>query len=175
MNTVRKSILLTLVALLPFAAGAQKSNIPQRNEIVQANGYEVFNSPKDGQNRYYLSVGHLGIGDAVVQVNFDPAFELFIPLGNSLSEAIATLEGLKAQCKQPRRTQTHTLGCLAFGFPKEELETVDVITRRTLLQRQLEFSISREGYRRAAYVTKSEIGSLLSGVKLYHRIHPKEN
>lgn len=37
--------------------------------------------PIDGVNHYYLSVGHLGIGGDILQINFDRIFELFLPLG----------------------------------------------------------------------------------------------
>ena len=84
-----------------LAASAQMSKIPQRLEIIQienegdATFVELFNAPKDGQTHYFLSVGHLGIGDKVVQIYIDPLSELFIPLGDTLEEAMESLKDLQ--------------------------------------------------------------------------------
>ena len=126
---------------MPVLASAQKlSKIPQRNEIVRiesgedpdAEALEVFDSPVNGESRYYL-----------------------------YKEAPGT--GIEIQ------------GCLAFGFPKDEkMETVTVTYRKVLLSRMLEFSVRREGYIRSAHVQKSDFGSLVSSVKLHHKLFPKK-
>ncbi|MBR1784161.1 MAG: hypothetical protein IJ760_01845 [Bacteroidales bacterium] len=152
----------------------------QRNELVKVENenideqYEVFDDPYDGQHHYYLSVGHLGMGDEVLQVLFDPICELFIPLGNNLAEALAMLEQLKEFYKSTPGTTMEVQGCLALGFPTDRLETVTVTARKVLLRRKLEFSLQREGYIRATYVGKSDFSSLVRGVKVYGKIHPKE-
>ncbi|MBR1538175.1 MAG: hypothetical protein IJ636_01560 [Bacteroidales bacterium] len=183
MKALSKAILLLFLAAIPALAPAQASRMPQRNEIVKINiggedsgeSIEVFNSPRDGANRYFLSVGHLGIGDEVVQIIFDPAFELFIPLGGTLDEAMETLTQLQDLYKTDPGTSVETLGCLAFGFPKDEkLETVKVLYRKVLLTKKLEFIVEREGYVRATYVDRSDLNSLARGVKFYKKLHPKE-
>ena len=184
MNTTKKIALVILLAAIPVFASAQKlSKIPQRNEIVliesgedsDAEALEVFDSPVDGVSHYYLSVGHLGFGDEVIQVLFDPIFELFIPLGNNLGDALETLKKLQALYKSEPGTSMEIEGCLAFGFPKDEkLETVTVTYRKVLLSRMLEFSVQREGYIRSAHVQKSDFGSLVSSVKLHHKMFPKK-
>ena len=184
MNTLRKIVFVLLLTAMPVLASAQKlSKIPQRNEIVRiesgedpdAEALEVFDSPVKGESRYYLSVGHLGFGDEVVQVLFDPIFELFIPLGSNLTEALETLNKLKDLYKEEPGTGIEIQGCLAFGFPKDEkMETVTVTYRKLLLSRLLEFSVQREGYIRSAHVQKSDFGSLVSSVKLHHKLFPKK-
>lgn len=184
MNTLRKIVFVLLLTAMPVLASAQKlSKIPQRNEIVRiesgedpdAEALEVFDSPVNGESRYYLSVGHLGFGDEVVQILFDPIFELFIPLGSNLSEALETLNKLKDLYKEAPGTGIEIQGCLAFGFPKDEkMETVTVTYRKVLLSRLLEFSVQREGYIRSAHVQKSDFGSLVSSVKLHHKLFPKK-
>lgn len=162
---------------------AQVSNIPQRNEIVTIESeiagvnevLEVFDSPKDGYHHYYLAVGHLGLGDVVVQVLFDPIFELFLPLGNTLDEALANMEEMQALFKEPKGTSIEKQGCLALGFPKDEdLETVRVTYVRPILTRMLDFTVEREGYIRSTQVQRSDFNSLVSGVKFYKRLHPNE-
>lgn len=158
---------------------AQETAIPQRLELVQVGedddtALEVFNVPQEGQNRYYLSVGNLGIGDEVIQINFDPLFELFIPLGNTLDEAMEKLELLKETCKADAGTTIEIDGCLALGVPNENLETVTVTARRFLFSRLLAFSVERDGYIRATHVSRSSINSIVSSLKLYRKIHPNE-
>ena len=49
-----------------------------------------------------------------------------------------------------------------------------VTHRKPLLTRQLEFSLQREGYIRATYVDKADMGSLITSVRFYRKIHPRE-
>ena len=64
---------------------------------------EVFQMKDTG--KYWLSVGHLGIGGDIVQLNFDPVYELFIPLGDTIDEAIETMKDMKAFYSKPRLTK----------------------------------------------------------------------
>ena len=54
------------------------------------------------------------------------------------------------------------------------METVKISFRRPLLSKLLEFSLEREGYIRSAHIGKSDFGSLVRGVKFYHKLHPKK-
>ena len=172
--------ILAVLVCWTVAVSAQGSKIPQRLELVEieqentGERVEVFNMPKDGANHYYLSVGKLGFGDKVIQVYFDPIFELFIPLGDSLTEAMEKLNELKALCKSPVNTAIETEGCLALGFPGDKMEKVTITHKKVLLGHSLSFSVEREGYIRMTYVSKSEINSLAGSVKFYSKIHPKE-
>lgn len=191
------TILLLFVASL--SSFAQLSKIPQRNEIVSIeadedvadpdflstlskflNGgvdiREVFDAPSsDGAHHYWLTVGHLGFGDDIVQVMIDPAFELFIPLGDTLEEAQKTIESIHALFKQPKNSSMEVQGCLCLAFPdKDKLETVTVTYRKPLLSKMLEFTIRRGDLVRSSHVQKTDFGSLVSGVKWYRKLHPKE-
>lgn len=170
---------------MPIAASAQQQKtvadklLQQYIEIVSIDHedgsaeVQVFYMPDKQQ--YYLQVGHLGVGTDIVQVNFDPVYILYIPLGSTLEEAQANLEVLKAHTKAPRGATMETQGCLCFGFPnEEELEPVTVTARRLILSRQLEFSVTRGDWIRAAFIARSDIGALVNGVKFYRKIHPKE-
>ena len=182
MKRVRRFLAILLVAAFPAVASAQFSQIPQRNAIFQAeietNGipesFEVFDKPVDGVHDYYLSVGHLGIGDAVIQVNFDPLYELFIPLGNTLDEALETLKDLQDLYRTEPGTVTTVPGCLAFGFPDGNIEDVKVTYRKQIFSNLLEFTLEREGYQRSTFVNKSNFNSIVSGVKFYKKLHPKD-
>ena len=183
MNFFCKKLVVLLLAALPVLTYAQISSIPVRNAIVTLDGdengavndiMEVFNCPREGQNHYYLSVGHLGVGDEIIQVNVDPLFELFIPLGDTLEEAQETLKKLQDLCKASPGTTIEMPGNLAFGFPDDKLETVTVTSRKVLFGRQLEFSVERDGYTRATYREKSEINTMASGVKFHRKLHKNE-
>lgn len=171
------------MAVLCWAVGAfaQESKIPQMNEIVTLedddgdNLLQVFSLLSEEGKHYYLCVGELGFGDDVVQVLFDPIFKLFIPLGDTLDEAIETLREMQELFKQPKGTYIEMPGCLTLGFPDEnKMETVKITYIRPILTRYLSFSLEREGYIRAAHVSKSDLGSIAASVKFHRKLHPKE-
>ena len=168
-------------ALIAVSAFAQTSKIPQRLELAQieindgAVEIEVFKMPVGDENHYYLSAGHVGIGDEVFQVNIDPVSELFVYLGNTLAEAMEALEQMKALYKTEIGTSIQMQGCLAVAWPREEkFEPVTISFVKPFISKVLVFSVERGMYLNAASVTKSEFNSLLTGMKIYKKIHPKE-
>ena len=184
-----KTTLPALLAIALFVAAPVMSSaqdFPRRDEIVKIeNGdddsflsipeiLEVFSQPAGEGKQYFLSVGHLGYGDEVLQVLFDPIYELFIPLGGSLQEALETLQSLQNQFNATPGEALETTGCLAWGVPDDKWEPVSVTLRKPLLSRYLEFSVQREGYIRSARIPRSEFNSIVRGVKFYQKIHPNE-
>ena len=133
---------------------------------------EVFQMQDTG--KYWLSVGHLGIGSDLVQLQFDPVFELFIPLGDSLEDALAKMKELQAFYKQPRLSSMEVQGCLAAMYPGESFEPVTITSRRLLGTKILSFSLQRDDLVRATYITKADFGSLVFSLKAYKALHPKE-
>ena len=123
---------------------------------------------------YWLSVGHLGIGTDLLQLQFDPVYELFIPLGDSLEEAVEKMNELKAFYKKPRLSEMQIDGCLAALYPGENFEPVTVTSRRLLGSKILSFSVKRDDLVRATYITKSDFGALVFSLKGYKALHPKE-
>ena len=135
---------LLLLSLLVWSFSAIAQGIPQRLELVTVDlelgdegsllsteeSLEVFNMPIDGVNHYYLSVGHLGIGDDIIQFNIDPIYELFIPLGDTVADAQKFLEELQTLYKGPKGKSIELEGCLAAAFPNENLEKVTVTYRK---------------------------------------------
>ena len=180
MNTLKKTLFLVLLATLPMLMQAQGISIQQKNEIVEIENDDgdvslvVFSIDEEGQKEYYLSVGTLGLGTDFLQVQFDPVFELFIPLGSSLDEAIQTLQTMKTWYKMPRKSVNMTTGCLALALPNGKFEPVTVITRRFTVFRRLEFRMELGNLYRATYVSRSDYNSMLTSIKLYRKIHPKE-
>lgn len=170
-----------MLAVLVWTLGAtaQEKKLPMILDIasVEQNDetvLDLFNMPDETGNHYFLCVGTLGFGDDVVQVLFDPVFRLFLPLGSTLdevSEAIGTLQNL---FKEEKNTAIEMPGCLAFGFPNEQLETVTITYRRPILTRYLEFSLQREGYLRATHITRSDFNALASSLKFYRALHKNE-
>ena len=178
MKAIKKTLAILLFALVPVLADAQ--SIPARLEIsqIEANDgqvqLEAFQFIKDGEKSYWLSVGHLGVGDEIVQVQFDPLFELFIPLGDTLEEAIDTMEDMKDYFGKPSSEIFEMDGCLAVGFPTKDLQTVTIVPRRVFLTRNLIFKLEYDGYERNTYVPRSNFVSILSGLKFYRKLHPNE-
>lgn len=177
---MKKLLCIFLALAWTVSAFAQDNKIPQRLEIVTIDDddddavLEMFDMPKDGQSHYYLSVGHLGFGDDVFQIQLDPLFELFLPLGDSLDEAQEALVRMQDLFKKSTGTFIEVDGNLALGYPRENLEPVKVTYKRFLLNRLLEFSVERDGYMRAAHIGRADFNSLITSLKLYRKIHPNE-
>ena len=172
------------VAILSF--GQNKSIIRPRMEIVktetEVNGtfnteLEVFYMNDENPRMYYASLGNLGIGGNIVQLEFEPIFELFIPLGGTLEEAVAKLEEIKGFFKMPKKSSTELSGHFSVAYPTGDPVTVTV-TRRQGISKLLEFSIPVSGSEnliRATYLSKSDIGGLLTSLKIYRKMHPKKS
>lgn len=185
MKMMKKLLVVLLVAVMPALTYAQPNNrlLRQRLEIVELDNedavgwhdtsVEVFSIA--GEEGYWLSLGHPGIGTDIVQLDFDPVYELFIPLGNTLVEAQEKMQEIKAFFKSARKSSMQIEGCLSAILPNpEQLEPVTVTVRRYLTSRLLEFSVPRGGLVRASYISKNEFGSLLVGVKIHRKLHPKQ-
>ena len=177
-HSMKRIISLIFALTLTVAAFGQNPTLRQRMEITQVEvndgvqSLEVFQMEDNGH--YYLSVGHLGIGDDIIQLNIDPIFELFIPLGETLAEAVEKLDQLKEFYKEDPRTSMEVDGCLCAAYPNDEWEPVTVTSRRVILTKVLEFSVKRDDFIRATHIAKSDFASLVAGVKLYKKIHPNE-
>ncbi|MBP5334923.1 MAG: hypothetical protein J6Y61_03935 [Bacteroidales bacterium] len=169
------SLCLACVTLFSFA---QNSALRQRLEIVELEindgetQLEVLQMEDNG--RYYLSVGHLGIGDDIIQFQVDPVFELFIPLGETLAESMVTLNQLKEHLKQPAGQTIEVQGCLSLAYPNDQWETVKVTTRQFLFTKMLEFSLERDGYIRAVHIRRSDFNGLVNSAGFYQKLHPNE-
>lgn len=182
MKNAKKIFITLLLAMLPLMASAQiLEKAAQRSEIatveteledMPTTELQVFRMDNDGS--YWLSVGHLGVGIDIVQIQFDPVYELFIPLGNTLDEALETLSDLQAFYKKPRLSTMEIQGCLAAIVPNDNLEPVTVTSRRFLTSKILSFSVIRDDLVRATFISRSDFGSLVLSVKMYRKIHPKE-
>lgn len=174
-----KKVFSIIIALFVTVAAYGQSNLlRQRMEIAEIDvndgevTLEVFQMADNGQ--YYLSVGNLGVGDDIIQIQIDPIFELFIPLGGTLAEAIQVLEGLKDFYKESPGTAMEIDGCLSLANPSESMEPVTVTSRRFIISRLLEFSVKRDEFIRATHIPRSDFNSLVTTVKLYQKIHPNE-
>ena len=172
---------LLFVTLWSLVAFAQGSVLKQTLEIAEVEindgdiSLSVFDMPEEGVHQYFLCVGTLGVGDDFIQMQVDPLFGLFIPLGGTLKEAQAKLEEFKAIGNSPKGTELETIGTLALSNPSTgELEPVYVTSRRFLTQKIIEFSVKRNGFVRATHIPRINFNTLVSSVKLYRKIHPKE-
>lgn len=181
MKAMIKSLAVLLLAIIPFVSSAQNSKLFRETRVIhelQINDgqadYEVISLPENGQDHFFLSVGTLGIGDDIIQFDFDPVSVLFIPLGDTLADAQAKLEEIQALGKKPVGESIEIPGCLAVAYPNDQRENVIITHVKPLLQHQFEFKIRRESHIRATYVARSDFGSIVSGVKFYRKIHPKE-
>lgn len=183
MKRIITTIILACMGVLAF--GQQSSILRQRMEIAELETeilgtldtqLEVFYMNDENPRMYYLSLGNLGFGTDLIQIEFDPIFELFIPLGNTLTEAIAKMEEIKAFYKQPRRSTMELTGCFAALYPNANMVTVTATRRQVLSSKLVEFSLPTgdERFVRATYISKSDFSSLLGSLKIYKKLHPKE-
>ena len=182
MKTFKRMLLACLMAMMPGLVSAQVlEKAAQRMELasveteeanVATTRLEVFRMRDEGS--YWLSVGGLGVGTDLIQLEFDPVFELFIPLGNTLDEALATMKEIQGFYKSPRQSSTEVQGCLSALVPNGKMEPVTVTSRRLLATKLLSFSVKRDDLVRATYISKSDFGSLVFSLKMYRKIHPKE-
>ncbi len=170
---MKKILIVLLVAVLGvFQAHAQKAKMPVVDEIAQVEDSDgnivcaVFSVKKDGATHYYLDAGNLGVGNDVIQIGVDPLFKLYIPLGQTVNEAIETMEELRDRYKADNGSSIEKEGNLAPFLPNGDVETVKITTRKGILGKSLEFSLQRDGYIRANFIAKSDFGNLLTNFKL---------
>ena len=177
---MKRLFVTILLAAAATVALAQNSILRPRVEIAEVETeetnteLEVFYMNDESPRVYYLSLGHLGIGTDIIQVQFDPVYELFIPLGSTLDEAIEKMKEIQAWYKQPRQWNTEITGSFAVAYPKDEPVTVTVTSRRLLGSKILEFSLPYDELVRATHITKSNFTSILNALKFYRKLHPKE-
>lgn len=174
-----KKVFSIIAALfVTVTAFGQNSILRQRLEIAEVEvndgevNLEVFQMQDNGQ--YYLSVGNPGIGNEIIQIQFDPLTELFIPLGGTLEEAIKTLDKFKEFAKQGAGKTIQVEGCLGIGYPNDTMEPVTVSTQQFIFSKILLFGVEREGLLRATHIPRSDFNSLVTTAKLYQKIHPNE-
>ena len=174
---------LTILAFLAigitaFAQGSFRKQIRTVSEVDLDDGavtLSVFDMPDGDVHQYYLCVGQLGIGDDVIQFNIDPVSQLFIPLGGTLAEAQVKLEEIRGVANMAVGDGIETVGVLAVGNPSAGVEeTVYLTARRIVLQKHVEFTVKRNGYVRSTVIGRNNLGSLLTGLKFYRKIHPKQ-
>lgn len=183
-NNMKRLLLTIALVFVAVTAFSQNKLLRPRIEIaelendvtVDAIEMEVFYMDDESPRMYYLSLGHIGIGTDIVQVDFDPVFELFVPLEGTIQEAIAKMEEIKTWFKEERLTEHELSGFFSLAYPGGDPVSIKVTSRRLLASKILEFSLptGTDGIVRATHIGKAEFGSLLSSVKIYKRLHPKQ-
>ena len=177
---MKKLIPIFLALLCTTTLLAQSGKFPIFKEIASVehdNTGEVFqlvNVPVEGVNHYYILVGRMGIGDLVFQIDIDPVNLLYIPLGTTITDALAYMEELKTLYKEPKGTMREIQASFQPFFPGQELQTIKVYRHQPLLSNQLQFVIECDGYQRVAYLNKSDFNALMSGLKFYGKLYPSE-
>ena len=171
------------LACATVCAFAQNSSVLRpRIEIAEVsseennNHLQVFYMNDENPRMYYLSLGNLGIGVDILQLDIDPVYELFIPLGGDLAESISKLEEIKALYNMSRLETSEIYGSFEPLYPSDNLIPVTVVSRKLLASKILQFSIptQTEDVTRANFIYKSDFNSLLVGLKIYKKLHPKQ-
>ena len=125
--------ILTVIALLVWSvtALAQELQLPQVLEIAEVDtesGYtacQIVDVPVGSQHHYFFDVGTLGFGDELIQVNIDPLFHLFIPLGDTLAEAKDMLQQLQELAKSKLKSTFKAAAAAAYqGSAKDGLTVI---------------------------------------------------
>lgn len=99
-----------LISLCAAGLLAQTSKLPTVIDIVSVedentgDSVEIVNIPVEGVNYYWLHLGEMGIGNRTVQINLDPFYQLYFPLGENITGAVATMEEIKTLFKEPNGT-----------------------------------------------------------------------
>ena len=75
---------------------------------------------------------------------------------------------------ETKGTSIQMEGCFAAAFPNDHLETVTITRPNVVLGKKLMFSLERDGYIRATHVSNMNLSGIISSVKFYRKIHPKE-
>lgn len=184
MKSLFGKLLFVLCMAIPFFSSAQnfKEKIYQKRDIVELESgeenehipLEIFAMKAPDSTRFYLSVGPLGVGDNVMQIHFDPLFELFLEIGETLSQTEETLYKIQDLYNQAEGTSMQLNGCLAVGYPNKEIEPVTITRKNFMVTKYLEFSVVRDGYIRATSVPKSDFNSLMLTYKLNRKRTLKE-
>lgn len=175
---MKKILSIVFALVVATSLFAQNSGLRQRLELAEVSdetdGYtlEVFRMQDNGN--YYLSVGNLGFGDDIIQFQIDPIFELFIPLGGTLDEALETMKTIQSWYKLPRQSSNEVQGCLSAAYPNDDYETVTVTRRQIITSNVLEFSVARGNLVRATHIGRMNFNSLVGSLKIYKKLHPKE-
>ncbi len=179
---MKKLVIALALSLVAISSLAQNSVLRPRLEIAEVEfetagttlNLEIFYMNDESPRMYYLSVGNLGIGSDLIQITFDPIFELFIPLGGTLDEAAQKLQEIKEFYKEPKLSTMELQGCLAAAYPNDKYETVTLTNMRLLGVKTMEFSVKRDDFVRATYISKNDFSSLFSSFKIYRKLHPKQ-
>ena len=176
MNIFKKTIACIFFAAAGTLAFAQ---LPARYDIITINSDSnnekgIYDMPNNASGRYVLSLGHMGFGDEDVQINLDPISELFIPLGNTVDEALAKLLEIQEMYKSEPESVFETTGCLGIGVPNGDLQKIKIRFRKIFLTRQLEFILVQNDATRATFIQRSDFNSLVSGFKFHKKLHPND-
>lgn len=169
---------ILLAVTLATSVFAQSQLFRPRLEVASVNAdenhasLEVFLMNDTG--KYYLSVGTLGIGDDFIQFHIDPVSELFIPLGENMTEVYEKLVEIQQCYKMGDGESREIEGCLSIAVPNDQFEPVKLTFMKLPLSRILEFSVSREGYIRATHITRADFNSLVGATKFYMKLHPNK-
>lgn len=173
---MRKVFVSLFFVALTVTAFGQKYEMTDYKPIsnIEHNGVqlEVFAMNNGGVEDYFVCLGNLGVGDDVIQLNIDPVSKLFIPLGNDLDGAIEKMTALQNIFKEDLGYTTTIDGILCPILPNGEIEPIEVIHKKVILTKNLEFVVTRNGYMRSTYIPRSTINSLAGGLKFYKKLHP---
>ena len=178
---MKRFISILAFLALSVAAFGQGSLLKQTLEIVELEindgekEISVFDMPEGDVHQYFFCAGTLGIGDDIIQFNIDPVSNLFIPLGGTLEEALAKMEEIRGVANMSSGDGIETVGILAVGNPSTgEEEPVYLTARRFLFQKNVTFTVKRNGYVRSTDLSRSDLGAMVNGIKFYRKIHPNE-
>lgn len=165
--------------LIPTLSSAQneKPRLQARASIAvfeeEVSHFEVFPMEmRDGTRQYYLSLGEAFVGTHKFGVG-TTVLEVFVYLGNTMDEALAYMQSMLPWFDEAKGTQHEVQGRLIAIQPDGELQPLQVTSGKTL-GRWLEFSVEMDGAVLNANIYKRPFKSLISSVKFYRKLHPKE-
>ncbi len=167
---------LIFVSSLVFA---QKFQVGVRDEIFTVeeddNEYAIFGyMDEDGTSGYYLGLGRPDVIPGAI-IAFDVYHETCVYLGATLAESLETMGYIVALFNQSIGSNKVFDARLGTGeLLKDKGQAIGTLERRIIVGKHISFSFKTPSYLTESFLNKITAKSLLSGLKTYIKIHPKQ-
>lgn len=176
---MKRIFVLVALILVSSLMSAQKFQVGVRDEIFTVeendNEYAVFGyMDEDGTTGYYLGLGRPDVIPGAL-IAFDVYHETCIYLGATLAESLETMGTIVSLFNGPTGSNKAFEARLGAGeLLKDKGQAIGTLERRIIAGKHISFSFKTPSYLTESFLNKITAKSLLSGLKTYIKIHPKQ-
>lgn len=169
-------VALIFVSSLMFA---QKFQVGVRDEIVSIeeneNEYAIFGyMDEEGTKGYYLGLGRPDVIPGSI-IAFDVFNETCIYLGATLEEALGTMGSIVDLFSGRMGSNKVFEARLGVGeLLKDKGQAIGTLERRIIAGKHISFAFKTPSFLTESFLNKITAKSLLTGLKAYMKIHPKQ-